>query len=362
MFRLGNPSPSRSGAYVTYEWQIMPHLHYLPDHPVTIDSLDVLRRDQTLLVRARTSDGVEGYGHGNPRLNFTLPILRELVLPFFVGKDVRDLPTLVHDVYTHRKNYKLAGLAFWQSVAPVEFAILDALGKTVGQPVGALLGEVIRTQIPIYLSSTTRETTPHAEVERLQQRLAETGARAVKFKIGGRMSDNADAFPGRTDELVPLARQTLGDEIAIYVDANGSYDAAHAIEIGRFLQEHAIDLFEEPCPFTDYFETQQVTDALDMPVSGGEQETNLHLFRWMIEQHGVDWVQPDMSYCGGLLRALQVAEMAAAAGMPIVPHCPKANPEAVAHAPLRLGRADARPLPGVRDCRSARQSLVHPRF
>ena len=92
----------------------MQQLRHLPSHPIPIQSLDVLRRDQTLLVRARTADGVEGYGMGNPRLHFTLPILRELVMPVFVGQDARDLPALVRDVYTHRKNYKLAGLAFWQ--------------------------------------------------------------------------------------------------------------------------------------------------------------------------------------------------------------------------------------------------------
>ena len=140
------------------------------------------------------------------------------------------------------------------------------------------------------------------------------------------MSANADAAPGRTEGLVSLARRTFGDEVAIYVDANGSYDAAHAIEVGEMLAAQGVGFFEEPCPWEEHEETKRVADALEMPVAGGEQDSSLPRFRWMIDNRGVDVVQPDLAYNGGFIRCLRVAKMAAEQGLPVTPHCPKADP------------------------------------
>ena len=308
----------------------MPNLHETFSSPIIIASVEALRYRGRYLVRVRSGDGAEGITTVNNRLDYLWPIMQQIVAPYFIGKDARDLDTLVDGVYTFRSAYKLAGIAFWNPVAYVELAVLDMLGKLVGQPVGTLFGPVLRPHIPIYLSSMRRDTTPEEEVTWLQARLAETGADAIKLKIGGRMNHNADAFPGRTDALIPLARKTFGDAITIYVDANGSYDAEHAIEVGALLADYGIAFFEEPCPWQEYWQTKQVADALDMPVAGGEQDSSLPLFDWMIRERVVNVVQTDVMYNGGLIRLLRVAHMAEAAGMPIMPHSPKFGAEAAA--------------------------------
>ncbi len=306
----------------------MQAFHTLFNTPVTIQSIALLRLENKLLLRARAADGAVGYALANERLHYLLPILQELIIPYFMGKDARDLETLVDGVYAHQSNYKLAGVAFWNGVAHVEFALLDLLGRVANQPVSALFGPILRTEIPVYLSSMRRDTTPEAEVAWVGERLAATQAHAVKLKIGGRMSSNADAAPGRSERLVALARQTFGDAMTIYVDANSSYDAPTAIEVGRMLEAHGVGWFEEPCPFEDYEATKQVADALTMLVAGGEQDTNLHHFAWMIRNRGVDLVQPDLLYNGGMIRTQRVAQLAAAAGMRIAPHSPKNDPQA----------------------------------
>ncbi|MBN2394609.1 MAG: mandelate racemase/muconate lactonizing enzyme family protein, partial [Anaerolineae bacterium] len=264
--------------------------------------------------------------HG--RIEYLWPILQQLVAPYFTGKDARDLEALVDGIYTYKSAYKLAGIALWSPVAYVELALWDMLGKLAEKPVCELLGSVLRRDIPIYLSSMRRDTTPEEEIAWLQARLAETGANAIKLKIGGRMSANADAMPGRTTRLIPLARKTFGDDVTIYVDANSSYDAAHAIEVGALLADYGIAFFEEPCPWQDYWQTKQVADALELPIAGGEQDSSLPLFDWMIRERVVDVVQTDVMYNGGLIRLLRVAAMAEAAGIPIMPHSPKAGAEA----------------------------------
>lgn len=85
-------------------------------------------------------------------------------------------------------------------------------------------------------------------------------------------------------------------------------------------EEHGYGFFEEPCEFDDLWSTKEVADALTLPVAGGEQEYSMHRWRWTIANRGVDIVQPDLHYGGGMIRATQVARMAAAAGLPVVPH------------------------------------------
>ena len=204
----------------------------------------------------RSKDGAEGVSVTNGRA-YLHPILQQLVIPYFLGKDARDLEEHLFQVYRHADNYKLQGLALWCPVAWVEFAILDMLGRITGKSFGELLGGIVRREVPFYVASGRRDSTPEQEVEYLLHLIAATGAKAVKFRVGGRMSRNADAMPGRTDRLIPLSRKRLGDKIDIHADANSSYDPPHAIEIGQMLEDIKAVYFEEPCPFDHLEDTKQ---------------------------------------------------------------------------------------------------------
>jgi L-alanine-DL-glutamate epimerase-like enolase superfamily enzyme len=134
------------------------------------------------------------------------------------------------------------------------------------------------------------------------------------------MSRNADAMPGRTETLIPLSRKRLGDAIDIHADANSSYDPPKAIEIGRMLEDIKAVYFEEPCPFDHLGDCKRVADVLTIPVAAGEQEFSEWRFRWTIANRGVDIVQPDLHYYGGMIRSIRVARMAALAKMPTTVH------------------------------------------
>jgi L-alanine-DL-glutamate epimerase-like enolase superfamily enzyme len=289
--------------------------------PIIVDSLRFLKKGDEYFVHVRSKDGAEGVSVVNPpRGDYLDKILKQLVLPFFVGKDARDLESLLWELYRWKDNYKLQGLALWCPQAWVEFAILDMLGRIANKPMGALLGDIMRSEVACYVASGRRDTTPEAEVEYLRKLLEESGARAVKFRVGGRMSRNADASPGRTETLIPLARKTLGPTIDIHADANSSYDPPQAIRVGRMLEEIQAVYFEEPCPFDHLEDTKVVADALTIPVAAGEQEFSDWRFRWTIANRGVDIVQPDLHYYGGMIRSVRVARMAALAKMPTTVH------------------------------------------
>jgi L-alanine-DL-glutamate epimerase-like enolase superfamily enzyme len=289
--------------------------------PVVIRSLELLREGREFLVRVRTQDGAEGLAVPNSmHMVHTYPIFLNRIAPFFHGKDARHLEPLLWELYRHDDNYKYQGLALWVCVAAAEFAILDLLGKLQGKSIGNLLGGVKRTEVAVYRASGVRGNTPEDEVAYLKKIVAESGARAIKFRVGGRMSKNADSLPGRTEKLIPLVRETFGPDMTLYADSNSSYDVPEAIRVGRLMEAHDYAFFEEPCRFDHLEETKAVADALRIPVAVGEQEFSEEGFRWMIANRAVDIVQPDLHYHGGFIRAIRVARMAHAAGLLCTPH------------------------------------------
>jgi L-alanine-DL-glutamate epimerase-like enolase superfamily enzyme len=291
------------------------------DRPVRVRSIELLRHGRNYLLRTRSTDGAEAVTVPNPsRMALAYPILLKQIVPVFVGRDARELETLLWDVYRHASNYKLQGLAFWVAVAAVEMGLLELMGRTFQRPLADFFGGRLRNDIAVYYASGNRGNRPEEEIEHLQKLAADSGAQALKFRVGGRMSRNADSLPGRSEALIRLARQAFGQPFTLYADANSSYDPPEAIRIGRLMEEQGYGFFEEPCPFDDLWSTKQVADALSIPIAGGEQEFSLRRFQWAISQRGLDIVQPDLHYGGGFIRATRVARMAAAAGMQVVPH------------------------------------------
>jgi L-alanine-DL-glutamate epimerase-like enolase superfamily enzyme len=288
---------------------------------VIIESLDLLRFKKNYILRVRSKDGVLGYSvSNNAHMVYLYPLLLQKVIPYFIGKDARDLDQLVDGVYVYKSNYKLQGLALWICVATVELALLDLLGQIAQKPIGELIGNIEHKKIKVYRANNYRGRTAEESIQKIKKKVEKSGAMALKFKIGGRMRRNQDFPPGRTEELIPLVRNTFGADMTIYADSNGSYTVDKAIEIGRLLEEYNIDFYEEPVPFDWMEETRMVADALDIPIAGGEQETSLHRFRWLIANKALQIVQPDIFYFGGMIRSMRVARMAQAAGIPCTPH------------------------------------------
>ncbi len=288
--------------------------------PVIIETLELLRLNDNFICRVRSKEGAEGISVSNNMQMVSLyPIFTRRLQPFFPGKDARELEQLLEDVYVYQSNYKLQNLALWVPMATIEFAILDMLGKIAGRPMGILIGEIHHPQIAVYQANNFRGKTAEESIEGIKRQVAETNAKALKFKVGGRM--NAPEIPShRSEKLIPLVRKTFGDDMTIYADSNGSYDVKEAIRIGRLMEEYKFDFYEEPVPFDWYEETREVADALELPIAGGEQEPSMHSFRWLIGNNALQVVQPDIFYFGGMIRSMKVARMAALKNMECTPH------------------------------------------
>jgi L-alanine-DL-glutamate epimerase-like enolase superfamily enzyme len=93
-----------------------------------------------------------------------------------------------------------------------------------------------------------------------------------------------------------------------------------AIRVGKLLQEHQYAYFEEPVMFDDFEAIKQVADTLAIPIANGEQDYSFVNFRWLLANEGLEIVQPDSYYFGGLIRSVKVGRMAEAVGKSIIPH------------------------------------------
>jgi L-alanine-DL-glutamate epimerase-like enolase superfamily enzyme len=171
-----------------------------------------------------------------------------------------------------------------------------------------------------YASSMKRDITPEDEAKRFVILRDTYGFDAFKWRVGAECGRDIDEWPGRTEAVVPVVARALGPGVDKLVDGNSGFSVGRAIEVGRLLESEGVGHFEEPVPYWHLDETKQVTDALSIDVTGGEQDWDLATWQRMIDMRAVDIVQPDVMYMGGLSRTLLVAEMAAKAGIPVTPH------------------------------------------
>jgi L-alanine-DL-glutamate epimerase-like enolase superfamily enzyme len=283
-----------------------------------IASIETFSTRYVAMVRVRTDDGHEGWGQVSPyHADITAAVLHRQVAPHALGKDALDIDELV-DLVPERE-HKFPGSYICRALCGLDTALWDLRGKLEGKSVCELLGGTPRA-LPVYGSSMRRDITPADEAARLVRLRDACGYTAFKFRVGAECGRDRDEWPGRTEAIVPAMRQAMGADVRLLADANSCYTPARAIEVGRLLQDHGIVHFEEPCPYWELDWTKQVSDALDVDVTGGEQDCLMPIWRHMIDMRAVDVVQPDICYMGGLTRTLRVAKMAQGAGLPCTPH------------------------------------------
>ena len=253
------------------------------DYPIIIKKIELLFNHGNYIVRTISEDGLEGISLANDRMEFCYPILEKQVAPYFIGQDARRLEALLEEVYVYKANYKLAGIPYYSVLAALELSILDMLAKARNVSMVAMFGDRLKDWANLYVASGNRQTTPEEELE------------IIKGEF-------------------------FGDDMIIHADGNGSYDVETAVKYGKMLEEINAYFYEEPCPFDDLESTRDVTAQTKVPLAFGEQENSMTRFRWLVENHGCDVVQPDIFYNGGLIRTTKVAKMAQLAGMTITPH------------------------------------------
>ena len=284
-----------------------------------IKSIETFTTEYVGFVRVTSDTGAEGWGQVSTyNADISALVLHRQVAPHALGQDALDIDRLI-DIIPERE-HKFPGSYLRRAMGGLDTALWDLRGKLEGKSVCELIGGTPRA-IRAYASSMKRDITPDQEAERLLRLRDRHGFDAFKFRVGAECGHDVDEWPGRTEEIVPTMRRAMGEGTTLLVDANSGFSPGRAIQVGRMLEDNGIGHFEEPCPYWELEQTKQVTDALDLDVTGGEQDCDIPTWRRMIDMRAVDVIQPDVCYLGGLTRTLRVAEMGAQAGLPCTPHC-----------------------------------------
>lgn len=292
--------------------------------PVIIETLELLQYDNSYICRVRSSDGAEGISVSHYDMSILYPIFNKKLHHFFIGKDARDLDLILERVLFYKLNFRLGGIALGIPLATIEFAILDMLGHISGKSMGQLVGDIHNPEVPFYVATEFRHLPLEEHFENIKKAVAEYDVNALKIKVGymhyGTTDIHYRGIPGKSEKLIPMVREHYGDDMFLYADSNGYYDVEGAIKIGKLLEENNYSYFEEPVMFDHFEDIKKVSDALTIPIANGEQDHSFTNFRWLIANDGIEVVQPDNYYFGGMIRSVKVARMAEAFGKIFIPH------------------------------------------
>lgn len=234
-----------------------------------------------------------------------------------VGSNVLDVPATNEAMVRACRNLGRQGVA-GDAISAVDVALWDLKARVLQVPLSGLFGRC-REDAEIYGSggfTTYDETQTRRQLERF---VGEWGARSVKLKIAESWGEKVPRDLAR----LALARQVVGDEVGLMVDANGGYSATQAVRVGRRLRdEDGVVWFEEPVSSDDLAGLRQVRSELGgVDVAAGEYLADEYAANRMLTAGAVDVLQIDVTRCGGYTTWLRIAGAARACSVPVSAHC-----------------------------------------
>ena len=273
----------------------------------------------TLVLVEAQAGGHSGIGYSYAD-TATAILVRETLWPAIEGRDAFDVAGAWDAMVGAIRNLGRPGIAS-MAISAVDNCLWDLKAKILGVSLASLLGRV-RDRVPVYGSGGFTSYPP----DRLASQLsawAARGMRWVKMKVGRE--------PGLDVARVRAAREAIGPETGLFVDANGAYARKAALAFARVFSDFGVSWFEEPVPSDDLEGLRLVRNVAPpgMEIAAGEYGYTALYFRRMLEAGAVDVLQADATRCSGITGFLRAAALCDAHGIPLSSHCAPSL-----HAPL----------------------------
>jgi L-alanine-DL-glutamate epimerase-like enolase superfamily enzyme len=278
------------------------------DYPESDGTLEWKKTD-AVIVQAHCSRLMGlGYTYADEA---TAVLIQKLLAPLIEKKDAMDLPgcwdAMVHAI----RNLGRPGIAS-MAIAAVDNALWDLKAKLLNLPLAKLLGQV-RNSIPIYGSGGFTSYSD-AQLQKQFSNWVEGGIRMVKMKVG--------RTPEEDERRVHVARNAIGKDAKLFVDANGAYTRKQALELASRFTKYGVSWFEEPVSSDDLEGLRLLRDRAPggMDIAAGEYGYDPVYFRQMLVAQAVDVLQADATRCAGITGFLKVNALCEANCLPLSAH------------------------------------------
>lgn len=259
------------------------------------------------VVEVILEDGTSGFGFvGGAKGEAAASVIDEQLRTLVLGKTVFQTE-LIHEQLTRASVFYGRGGLAQCVISGIDIALWDAKGKVLRQPVYNLLGGKTRETLKVYYTGND----PAA--------LRDFGIRDMKIAIPYGPA-HGESGMRKNEEVVALARETLGPDALIALDVYMAWDVPYTLKMFDRIRQYKIEWIEEPVLPDDYEGYATIRRRVDTMITGGEHEYTLDGFRRLIEGGCVDIVQPDIYRAGGPTALKRIAALAKAHHIKLICH------------------------------------------
>jgi L-alanine-DL-glutamate epimerase-like enolase superfamily enzyme len=242
-------------------------------------------------------------------------VVADVLAGVVVGRGALDVAGAAEAMARAVRNIGREGIAA-TAISAVDIALWDLKARLLGLPVASLLGRA-RRDVPVYGSGGFTSYDTGRTREQLAGWVEKDGIPRVKIKIGESWGGNER----RDLERVALAREVIGPQAELYVDANGGYTTGQAVRVASEMADYGVTWFEEPVSSQDTAGLAVVRRQVRPDVAAGEYSWSLADSARLIAAGAVDCLQLDVTRCGGITEFLRGAALAVAHNLQVSAHC-----------------------------------------
>ena len=269
-----------------------------------------------VLVKITTNEGIIGWGEAHAPVAPAVhaKVITDLLAPIIIGEDARRIGPLFEKMYSSQRLRGYSSGFYTESIAAIDIALWDILGKYLNQPVYQLLGGKYRDSIPTYASAGTPEAA---------EKCMDEGFTAIKMGFNKASNQGFD--------VIEKVSEVVGSSGQVMIDSLGAFKLHEAISVGRRLDELGnIGWFEDALMPEDTMSYPILAEALDTAICAGEGIPNRFQFRDLFIKRGLDVINPDVGRAGGITECKRIADMADTFGILWSPHVSTGFPPYVA--------------------------------
>ena len=292
--------------------------------------VDAANDENFVFVKIYTNQGIEGLGEGT--LTGKEATVEQAILEhkrYLVGKDPTDIEFHLQGMFRGPR-YR-GGPVLQSAISAVEIALWDILGQALGQPIWKLLGGKARDRVRVYPHAGGGRT-PEGYAEGFLRRKSEgwTAAKGPFIDAGPDNIIDPQRSVREGIERLRAVRKAVGDDFGILIDLHGKPTTPMAVEFCARAEEYGPMFVEEATQLEDLGELAHLRSKTRVPLATGERHLTRYAFSEMCARHLVDYVQPDVVHCGGILETMKIGVLADAFRIQLAPHNPQSEVSTVA--------------------------------